>query len=151
MIFILFICAMMFMSFLALTGLPYEVASWVTNLGYGEIAILSVIMLIYIPLGCLMDGNSMMVLTLPIFFPIVDALGIDPIWFGILVVVVVELGQITPPVGVNVFIMKGVTDIPLYSIFRGVIPFMIADVVVLAILILFPQISLFLPELMMGK
>jgi len=151
MIFILFICAMMYMSFLALTGLPYQVASWVTNLGYGKIAILSIILLIYVPLGMLMDGNSMMVLTLPIFYPIVTELGVDPIWFGILIVVVVELGQITPPVGVNVFILKGVTDIPLYSIFRGIIPFAIADCVVLVILVIFPQISLFLPQLMMGK
>jgi C4-dicarboxylate transporter, DctM subunit len=151
MIFILFICAMMYMSFLALTGLPYEVASWVTTLGYSKIAILSIILLIYVPLGMLMDGNSMMVLTLPIFFPIISELGIDVTWFGILIVVVVELGQITPPVGVNVFIMKGVTDLPLYSIFRGVIPFIVADVVVLAILVMFPEISLFLPRLMMGK
>jgi C4-dicarboxylate transporter DctM subunit len=150
MIFILFICAMMYMSFLALTGLPYQVASWVTNLGYGKMAILSIILIIYIPLGMLMDGNSMMILTLPIFFPIVSKLGIDPTWFGILIVVVVELGQITPPVGVNVFIMKGVTDIPLYSIFRGIIPFAVADVVVLIILTIFPEISLFLPQLMMG-
>lgn len=151
MIFILFICAMMYMSFLAMTTMPYHIAEWVATLGYNKYVILSIILFIYIPLGMLMDGNSMLVLTLPIFYPIITNLGFDPIWFGILIVVLVELGQITPPVGVNVFIMKGVTDIPLYSIFRGIIPFALADLGVLIILVIFPQISLFLPRLMMGK
>lgn len=151
MIFILYICAMMYMNFLALTGLPYQLSKWVSTLGFDAMTILAIILLIYIPLGMLMDPNSMLVLTLPIFFPIVTELGIDPTWFGILVVVVVELGIITPPVGINVFILRGVTDIPLYSIFRGIIPFAIADLIVLVILFLFPKISLLLPQLMMGR
>jgi tripartite ATP-independent transporter DctM subunit len=151
MIFILYICAMMYMSFLALTGLPYQLSAWVATLGYAPWIILAIILLIYIPLGMLMDPNSMLVLTLPIFYPIVNNLGIDGIWFGVLVVVVVELGLITPPVGINVFVLRGATDIPLYSIFRGVIPFVIADVIVLIILFIFPKISLYLPQLMMGR
>ena len=148
MIFILYICAMMYMNFLALTGLPYQLAGWVATLNFNRWIILSVILLIYVPLGCLMDPMSMLVLTLPIFFPIVTDLNIDPIYFGILVTVVVELGLITPPVGINVFVLRGVTDIPLYSIFRGIIPFAIADSIVLVILVIFPKISLFLPQLM---
>ena len=148
MIFILYICAMVYMNFLALTGLPYQLANWVATLNFDRWTILTVILLIYVPLGCLMDPMSMLVLTLPIFFPIVTDLKFDPIWFGILVTVVVELGLITPPVGINVFVLRGVTDIPLYSIFRGIIPFAIADSIVLAILVIFPKISLFLPQLM---
>ncbi len=151
MIFILYICAMMYMTFLALTTLPYQLASWVTSLPVGRWGILIAILLIYVPLGMLMDPMSMLVLTLPIFFPIVTNLNFDPIWFGILIVVVTELGLITPPVGLNVFILRGVTDLPLYSIFRGIIPFAIADCIVLAILVMFPKISLFLPQLMSGR
>jgi len=139
---------MVYMNFLALTGLPYQLAGWVATLNFDRWTILTVILLIYVPLGCLMDPMSMLVLTLPIFFPIVTDLNFDPIWFGILVTVVVELGLITPPVGINVFVLRGVTDIPLYSIFRGIIPFAIADSIVLAILVIFPKISLFLPQLM---
>jgi tripartite ATP-independent transporter DctM subunit len=151
MIFILYICAMMYMSFLALTGLPYQLSQWVTTLGYSPLTILTIILLIYIPLGMLMDPNSMLVLTLPIFYPIVTNLGIDGIWFGVLIVVVVELGLITPPVGINVFVLRGATNLPLYSIFRGIIPFAVADCIVCAILVIFPQISLYLPDLMMGR
>ncbi len=151
MIFLLYIGAMMFMSFIALTRLPYELSQWVVSLPFPPIGIVAAIMIIYIPLGMFMDALSMLILTLPIFYPIVVALGFDPIWFGILVVVITELGLITPPVGLNVYILKGATDLPLYGIFRGIIPFAIADLVVLGILMVFPKISLFLPSLMTGK
>jgi C4-dicarboxylate transporter, DctM subunit len=148
MIFILYITAMMFMGFLALTRLPYLLAEWIVSLPYSPMGILSAILFIYVPLGMVMDAISMLVLTLPIFFPIILKLGFDPIWFGILIVVLTELALITPPVGMNVYILKGVTDLPIEGIFRGIIPFAIADVVVLIILAAFPKITLYLPNLM---
>jgi len=91
----------------------------------------------------------MIILTVPIFFPVITALGFDPIWFGIIVVRLLEIGQITPPVGINVFVIKGVArDVPLYTIFRGIVPFLIADLCHVALLVAFPKISLFLPGLM---
>lgn len=151
MIFILYITAMMFMAFLALTRLPYMLAEWVVSLPYPPMGILSAILLLYVPLGMVMDAISMLVLTLPIFYPIILKLGFDPIWFGILIVVLTELALITPPVGMNVYILKGVTDLPIEGIFRGIVPFAIADVVVLVILVAFPKISLYLPYLMASK
>lgn len=150
MIFLLYITAMMFMSFLALTGLPYALAETVKSLNVPPLGILTAILLIYVILGMLMDAISMLVLTLPIFFPIITGLGYDPIWFGIIIVIMTELALITPPVGLNVFVLRGVTDLPLYGIFRGIIPFAIADLGVLIILIAFPQIATILVQLMSG-
>jgi C4-dicarboxylate transporter DctM subunit len=108
-----------------------------------------VILLMYFVLGCLLDSLAMVLLTIPIVFPIISALGFDPIWFGILVVMVVELGLITPPIGMNVFVIKGIArDVPLESIFRGVLPFVLAQVVLIALLVAFPQIALWLPSTM---
>jgi len=96
-----------------------------------------------------MSAMAMIILTVPIFFPVIVALGFDPIWFGIIIVRVVEMGQITPPVGINVFVMKGVAkDVPMYTIFRGIVPFLIADICHVILLVAIPQISLFLPNLM---
>jgi TRAP-type C4-dicarboxylate transport system permease large subunit len=92
---------------------------------------------------------AMIVLTVPIFFPVITALGFHPIWFGIIIVKIVEIGQITPPVGINVFVIKGVAkDVPMYTIFRGIVPFLIASAVEVVLLCLFPQIATFLPDLM---
>jgi TRAP-type C4-dicarboxylate transport system permease large subunit len=91
----------------------------------------------------------MILLTIPIVFPIISALGYDPVWFGIIIVMVVELGLITPPIGMNVFIIKGIArDVPLYTIFRGVTPFIVAQIILILILIAFPQIALWLPSTM---
>ena len=107
------------------------------------------ILLIYIALGCVFESLSMLLLTVPIFFPLVRDLGYDPVWFGIVVVVVTEISLITPPVGLNVFILKGVVgDVSTGTIFKGVTPFWIADIIRLAILVLFPAIVLFLPAAM---
>ena len=106
------------------------------------------ILLVYMLLGCVMSSVAMILLTVPIFFPVITALGFDPIWFGIIVVRVVEIGVITPPVGMNVYIIYGVAkDVPLYTIFRGIVPFLIADLCHVALLIAVPQLSLFLPSL----
>jgi C4-dicarboxylate transporter DctM subunit len=100
-------------------------------------------------LGCLLDSLAMVLLTIPIVFPIVSALGYDPVWFGIIIVMVVELGLITPPIGMNVFVIKGIAkDVPLETIFAGVMPFVVAQLILIAILVAFPQIALWLPSTM---
>jgi TRAP-type C4-dicarboxylate transport system permease large subunit len=105
----------------------------------------------YLVLGCFLEGFAMLVLSLPVFFPVITQLGIDPIWFGVLVVLTLEMGLISPPVGINVFIVKSVArDVPLGTIFRGVMPFWIAMLVVLGLLVAFPQISLLLPNTMIN-
>ena len=107
------------------------------------------IIFLYLILGAIMSSLAMIVLTVPIIFPVVETLGFDPIWFGILIVRVVEIGQITPPVGINVYVLKGVAkDLSLQGIFKGVLPFLIADICHVALLIAVPQIATFLPNLM---
>src|SRR5690606_14230110 len=109
------------------------------------------IILAYVVLGMFMDGLAMLVVTVPIVYPIVMSFGFDPIWFGVVVVIVIEMGMITPPVGMNVFVVRGVAgDVPLATIFRGVFPFLLAMVVALVLIILFPQIALILPDSMYG-
>ena len=112
---------------------------------------LILILVIYMVLGCFLEGFAMLVLTLPIFFPIVLELGIDPIWFGVLTVLTLEMGLISPPVGINVFIVKSVAPrVPLGDIFRGVLPFWLMMILTVIILLAFPQIVLFLPDTMIG-
>ncbi len=151
MIFIIVIGANLLGSFLALSRLPYELADIVAALPVSPYIILILVLFLYIILGCIMDSMAMILLTVPIFFPLIVALDFDPIWFGILIVRVVEIGQITPPVGINVYVIKGVAkDVPMGTIFRGILPFFIADVCHVALLITIPQISLFLPGLIKG-
>ncbi len=149
MIFTILIGAIMFNNFLILASLPTLISEWITNLPLGHVAILIVILIMYFVLGCLLDSLAMVLLTIPIVFPIISALGFDPVWFGIIVVMVVELGLITPPIGMNVFVIKGIAkDVPLESIFRGVMPFVAAQIILIAILVAFPQIALWLPSTM---
>ena len=149
MIFTILIGAILFNNFLILASLPDLISEWITHLPLGHVAILIVILLMYLVLGCLLDSLAMVLLTIPIVFPIISALGFDPIWFGILVVMVVELGLITPPIGMNVFVIKGIAkDVPLESIFRGVMPFVIAQIILIGIIVTFPQIALWLPSTM---
>jgi len=111
-----------------------------------------IILFSYLILGCVMNALPVVILTLPIIYPTVCALGFDPIWFGVLLVMMVEIGQITPPIGMSVFAMSGVApDVPMYTIFRGVFPFWLIMVGAVALVIVFPQLALFLPNLMMGK
>ncbi len=148
---LILIAAHMISPFLALSHIPTEVGAVIDALDLGKIGTLILILAIYLVLGCFLEGFAMLVLTLPIFFPIVMALGIDPIWFGVLVVLTLEMGLISPPVGLNVFIVKSVApNVPLGTIFRGVLPFWLMMIVTLAILIAFPQISLILPNTMFG-
>ena len=150
MIFVIIIGATLLGVFLAVTRLPYNMADYVAALQINRYIILLLVLLVYIVLGCVMDSMAMVLLTVPIFFPVVMTLGFDPIWFGIIIVRVTEIGQITPPVGINVFIIKGVAgdDVPMGTIFRGILPFFFADIIHVALLILVPQISLFLPNLL---
>jgi C4-dicarboxylate transporter, DctM subunit len=150
-VFTILIGAILFNNFLILASVPSLVSSWITGLPLGKTAILMVIIGMYFILGCLLDSLAMILLTIPIVFPIINALGYDPVWFGIIIVMVVELGLITPPIGMNVFVIKGIArDVPLAMIFRGVAPFIVAQVVLILILVAFPHIALWLPSTMAG-
>ncbi len=146
---LILIAAHMINPFLALSHIPQAVGDMLTGLNLPVTGVLIIILLIYLVLGCFLEGFAMLVLTLPIFFPVVTQLGVDPIWFGVLVVLTLEMGLISPPVGINVFIVKSVAqNVSLGRIFRGVLPFWLAMLVAVAILLAFPQISLFLPDTM---
>jgi C4-dicarboxylate transporter DctM subunit len=141
--------AVIFGHFMAITRIPYLLADYVSSLPLPPHAIIGVIILVYLVGGCFMDALAMIMLTIPIFFPVVQALGFDPIWFGVVIVLITEMGVITPPVGINVYVVYGVArDVPLEKIFRGVFPMLIALLVCNLLIILFPQIALWLPSLM---
>jgi tripartite ATP-independent transporter DctM subunit len=141
--------ATVFGHFLAVTRIPFDVGNWVMGLQMPPWSVMALIILVYLLLGCLMDSLAMIMLTIPIFFPVITALGYDPIWFGVIIVLVTGMGVITPPVGINVYVVAGVArDVPLHVIFRGAVRLLAAQVVTAALLILFPQIALWLPQLM---
>jgi tripartite ATP-independent transporter DctM subunit len=149
MIFLILIGTALFNYFIETTGLPQMLVEQVGALGWDPIWILAMLLVFYVILGCFMDSLSMLLLTLPVVFPLITSLGFDPIWFGIIMVSVVEIGLITPPVGMNLFIiMAGTPGLKLQVISRGVLAFLAADVVRLALLILLPGLSLWLPSLM---
>ncbi len=146
---LILIAAHLINPFLAFSQMPDLVGALIESLDLSIYGVLALILATYLVLGCFLEGFAMMVLTLPIFFPVITTLGIDPIWFGVLVVLTLEMGLISPPVGINVFIVKSIAkDVSLGSIFAGVLPFWLTMLVTLAILIAFPQISLFLPDTM---
>lgn len=146
--------AVIFGKFLAVTRIPFEIASWVSGLNMAPALVIAVIIFIYFLGGCFMDALAFVTLTVPIFFPVVMELGYDPIWFGIIIVMVTEMGVITPPVGINVYVVYGVAqnvlshNVALEKIFKGITPFLIALIIGIIILIAFPWIILFLPHLM---
>lgn len=143
--------ASVFSYFLALSTIPMAVSSWMGGLEVSRYVILTIIILIYLILGCFLDAISMMVLTMPVIFPVIKALGFDPIWFGVICVIMMEAGLITPPVGLNVYTLAGVVkDVPMQTIFRGAAPFLISMVAVVILITIFPKIALFLPS-MMGR
>lgn len=146
---LILIAAHMINPFLALSHIPSVVGDFINGLNMSATGILIMILAIYIVLGCFLEGFAMLVLTLPIFFPIILEAGIDPIWFGVLVVLALEMGLISPPVGLNVFIVKSVApNVSLAQIFTGVILFWIMMLVALAFIVTYPQIALFLPDTM---
>jgi tripartite ATP-independent transporter DctM subunit len=153
MVMLLIAGAVVFGKFLAVTRIPFNIASWVGGFDLPPYMIMGVIVLIYFFGGCFMDALAFVTLTVPIFFPVVMTLGYDPIWFGIIIVMVTEMGVITPPVGINVYVVFGVArrvigEVPLESIFKGIIPFLLAVIAGIIILMMIPQIILFLPNLM---
>jgi tripartite ATP-independent transporter DctM subunit len=148
MLFMILIGALMFADFINITSMPGDLKDFVSSFKIHPIMVVFAICAIYVILGTAMEELSMVLLTLPVFFPLVVSLGFDPIWFGILVVTVVEIGLISPPVGMNLFVLKTLLpQVPTGTVFRGVMPFMLADVIRLAILISFPIIALWLPNL----
>jgi C4-dicarboxylate transporter, DctM subunit len=141
--------AMILGYFLAVTRLPAELSSLVTGLNLNRYAVLVCIIVVYVFLGCIMDGIAMVLLTVPIFYPMILAYGFDPIWFGVIVTLMGEIGLITPPVGMNVFVIQGIAkDVPMYTVFRGIMPFFFTMLVLAAMLVAFPIISTFLPSRM---
>ena len=139
--------AVIFGHFMAVSRLPFMLADWLGGLPIHPMAVMGVIVFIYFIGGFFMDAMGLIVVTIPIFFPVVMKLGFDPIWFGVIVVLVGEMGVITPPVGVNVFVIKGIApDVPLEKIFKGIFPFLAALIIVTIILMIFPQIATFLPN-----
>ncbi|HUN95414.1 MAG TPA: TRAP transporter large permease subunit, partial [Bradyrhizobium sp.] len=150
-VFTVLIGALCFGYFLTITQTPQNVTEFLTGLGIGPYGVLALILLMYLVLGCLMDAMAMVILTVPIVFPVVTALGFDPIWFGVVIVMTVELGLIHPPVGMNVFVIKSVIkDVNMSTIFAGVLPFVVTDIIRLIILILFPLLATWLPQRMIG-
>src|SRR3974390_2130032 len=146
-VFTVLIGALLFGYFLTVTQTPQKVTEFLTGLGVGRYGVLALIMLMYLVLGCLMDAMAMIILTVPIIFPVIKTLGFDPIWFGVIIVMTVELGLIHPPVGMIVFVIKSVVqDVSFTTIFKGVLPFIITDLIRLLILISFPIIALWLPS-----
>jgi tripartite ATP-independent transporter DctM subunit len=149
MIFFIILGALMLSSFLAVTRLPTHLAEMMAGLSISPYIIWLFIFVLYIFLGCIMDEIGMILLTVPILFPIMTSLGFDPIWFGIMVVIVCEMGMIVPPVGMNVFVIKGMApDVPTFTIYKGILPFLYIDIFEVALLTAFPIIILWLPQVL---
>ncbi|AXS42188.1 TRAP transporter large permease [Breoghania sp. L-A4] len=148
---LILIAAHMLNPFLALSHIPQAIGEFLGQLDIGPYGVLLLILACYLVLGCFLEGFAMLVLTMPVFFPVITALGFDPIWFGVIVVLTLEMGLISPPIGVNVFIVKSVAKaVPLRDIFIGVMPFWLMMIVALLLLVIFPQIALYLPNTMIG-
>ncbi len=145
--------AVVFGKFLAVTRIPFNIAQWVGGFDLPPYLILAAIVLVYFVGGCIMDALALVMLTIPIFYPVILNLGYDPIWFGVIIVLITQIGVITPPVGINVYVVYGVAQsvigkVSLESIFKGTLPFLLAILVSIVIMTLFPQIILYLPNLM---
>lgn len=150
-VFLIIIAAFVFIPFMALTELPSQLVTLLTSLPIGGIGVLVIIIVIYMFLGMFLEGIAMLVLTIPVVIPIAIALDWDLIWFGIIIVIVLEMGMISPPVGINVFVVKSIApDVPMGQIFRGIWPFWFAMVAMIVLLIIFPQIAMFLPQTLVG-
>jgi tripartite ATP-independent transporter DctM subunit len=148
MIFMILAGAYVFTYFMALSMIPMRLAGWLTGLDLSPYIILTIILLGYLVLGCFLDATSMMVLTLPVIFPTILQLGFDPIWFGVISVLMMEAGLITPPLGLNIFVISGVAGVPIEVVFRGAIYFLLAIFAVVVLITIFPQIATVLPAMM---
>jgi len=140
--------ATIFGHFLAISRIPYNIASWVSTINVSPVLIMFMIILVYIIGGCFIDSLALIMLTVPIFYPLVLQLGFDPIWFGVIIVMVTQVGVLTPPVGASVYVVSGIArNVPLEVIFKGVTPFIIALLTGILLIVLFPKIALFLPQM----
>lgn len=146
MIFAIIIGAMIFGYYLTITGASQAVIDYIVSLPISSFGILLIILLLYLILGFFMDGIAILLLTLPLTFPIISGLGYDPIWFGIIVVFMVEIGLVTPPLGLNVFIVSSISKEPLENVFKGAVFFLIVGFIVLGLIIAFPEIATWLPS-----
>jgi C4-dicarboxylate transporter, DctM subunit len=153
MIFLLLVGASLFTGFMALSGMPQELASWIVDANLSVWMVLIISSIAFVFLGCFLDSISMMLLTIPVLLPILKSMDVNLIWFGVIVVKLVEIGCITPPFGITVYVVKGVVGdaIALEDIFRGIWWFLLMEILTLAILFTFPQITLFLPDMMLGR
>ncbi|NLK61725.1 MAG: TRAP transporter large permease [Treponema sp.] len=148
MIFFIVAAAVVFGRFLAVSQIPYSLATWFVSLPLPGFMIMALVILFFLFMGCFIDSLALVLLTVPIFYPVILELGYNPVWFGVLIVVITQMGVITPPVGVNVYVVSGIErNIPLQTIFKGSLPFLYMLVVFAGLLMLFPQIALFLPGL----
>jgi len=149
MIFGILIGAYILQYFLTISQITDHLVGWVVGMGLNRYIVMCILIVIYLILGCLMEGLSIIILTIPITYPLILKMGFDPIWFGVMITVITEMGLITPPVGVNVFVIAGVAkDVPMYRIFRGIVPFIFAMLVLISLLLIFPQMALYLPHTM---
>jgi len=149
MIFVILIGALMFSNFVNVAGLPRDLTDWLSGLEVSPLTVMLGMLAIYLVLGAILETMSMMLLTLPVFFPLVTGLGFDPVWFGVVLVTIMEIGLVTPPIGLNVFVLNAtLPGVPTSKIFAGVTPFLIADIVRLILMLMFPWLVLFLPSLM---
>jgi tripartite ATP-independent transporter DctM subunit len=149
MLFLILFGALLFSNFVNIAGMPGDLRGWILGIGAHPTMVILVILVVYLLLGAVLESISMMLLTVPVFFPVVVGLGIDPIWFGIFVVVAIEISLITPPVGLNVFVLKSIVpDVSTGTVFRGVIPFIAMDIVRILLLIAVPSLALLIPSTM---
>jgi TRAP-type C4-dicarboxylate transport system permease large subunit len=149
MLFLILIGALMFAEFVNITTMPNDLKAFVSGLQVHLLIVVGAIMLIYVLLGTAMEELSMILLTVPVFFPLIVHLGLDPVWFGILIVVVVEIGLITPPVGMNLFVIQAQQpDVPLWQVYQGIVPFLLADAALIVLLLAWPDLALWLPKLL---
>jgi tripartite ATP-independent transporter DctM subunit len=145
----LLVGSLLFANFINVARLPNDIADWLAGMAVPPILVIVLIVAIYVVLGCILESISMLLLTVPVFYPVVQALGFDLVWFGIVVVVVIEISLITPPIGLNVFVLNAMLpEIGLATIFRGVMPFIAADIVRVSVIVFVPALSLVLPRLM---
>ena len=146
-LFVIVICAVVFSYFVTQAELPQWFVRELNSLQLGPVGLVAVLSVFYIVLGCFMDGLGMILITVPVFLPLVVASGFDPIWFGVMLVIVIELGLIHPPVGMNIFIIQAqAPEIPVLKIYKGILPFLVAPLLMLVLLVAFPEIALWLPR-----
>ena len=152
MLFMIIICAIIFSYFVVQARLPEMLVGWTQRMAFSPTALMLTLIAAYIVLGCFLEGIGLVLITVPVFLPVVMASGFDPIWFGVIVVIVVELGLIHPPVGMNLFVIQAqLPNVPILAIYKGTLPFLVAPIVLIAMLMAFPRIALYLPRLLYGS